>query len=266
MWKRLAPRGEAFHFSRQDVPLRPDSRHGHDFVEFFWVSAGRGVEHLLDEARPLAAGDYALVAAADRHALASSGGMMLSNLAFPSSAWAALSGRYRPALPDYFGGSSASRRGRLTLDQVQQLDAAVRGLPTGPRDARTLDRVLLTLDDVLQQEPAARVAPAWLQQALAEPDRWRSEGVAGLVKVCGYSREHVARCCRDYLGRSPTQCVNEARLVHAAELLTRGQRSVTEVGYDAGFGNLGHFHQRFKQRFGLTPRQFKARQAAAVPS
>ena len=46
-----------------------------------------------------------------------------------------------------------------------------------------------------------------------------------------------------------------ARLQRAYDRLVRGEgRSITEVAYDVGFNSSSHFSTKFRQRFGLTPR------------
>ncbi len=265
-WRDLSPNGEAFHFTRRTLPLRPTTLHDHDFLEFFWVVSGQGIEVWRDEQRPLGQGDFGVVAAADRHAIVSRSDLTLCNLAFPTDAWDALGERYQPRLADHFGGPMAPRRGRWGPVELRFIEHAAAGLETVPRVPRALDRMLLTLDDLLSRSRSTNLTPPWLMQAIDQPERWRHRGVAGLVETCGYSREHVARCCRTFLGKSPTRWVNDVRLDYAAGLLSQGPSRVTDVCHEAGFSHLGHFHQQFKKRFGLTPRQYTRRQTAAIPS
>ena len=58
--------------------------------------------------------------------------------------------------------------------------------------------------------------------------------------------------------------VNDVRLTHAARLLERTGRDVTDVWLTSGFGNAGHFHKLFRARFGVTPLTYRRRQRAVT--
>jgi AraC-like DNA-binding protein len=61
-------------------------------------------------------------------------------------------------------------------------------------------------------------------------------------------------------GSTPSDCIWEMRLEFARGLLASSLHqndSVSAVAYRAGFGDVAHFSRRFKQRFGLTPSEFR---------
>ncbi|RZK39132.1 MAG: AraC family transcriptional regulator, partial [Hymenobacter sp.] len=62
-------------------------------------------------------------------------------------------------------------------------------------------------------------------------------------------------------GTSPYAYYQVARLQEAKRLLA--QWSVSEVGHQLGFTNLGHFAQLFKRQYGLTPKRYQAVQDRA---
>jgi AraC family cel operon transcriptional repressor len=256
--------GQAVHYAEATPETLPTAMHGHDFLEVFWVTAGRGVERLADRDRSLAVGDYALVSRADRHGIDDGGGLHFRNVALPFAAWTRLQRRYGPSLPDRFAPDAPRRRGRLSSGLARRLDAAAEPLQRGHRDALALDRFLLQLDAVLDDAARDDGPPAWLAELLRRPEV-RLGGVADLAAAADCSREHLARLCRQTLGQTPTQLLTTARLDHAAALLERTRRSVLDVALDSGFAHAGHFHQRFKHRFGLTPRQYRQRQQAIAP-
>ena len=276
---RLAPllgRGEACHVADVRPAALPTRAHRHDFVEFFWVTAGSGVERIgcggAATDRPIAVGDFAFVRADDVHGFdAATGdagagsGLRFCNVAFAARRWASLVARYDGLLADRFA-AGAERRGSLGVDGLRRLESSADPLRRGRRDGLALDRFLLDLDAVMadRDADATRAAvPAWLARAAADAATL-VRGVGPFVDACGYSPEHVARCCRRHLGCTPTQLVTDARLDAAARALARPDASVTDAALAAGFNNLGHFHARFRERFGTTPRRYKARQHAVA--
>lgn len=76
----------------------------------------------------------------------------------------------------------------------------------------------------------------------------------------GLSPFHFLRLFTRVLGVTPHQYLVRSRLRHAARLLAADNRPVTDVAYDAGFGDLSNFMRTFRRAAGLSPRRF--RQAA----
>lgn len=53
--------------------------------------------------------------------------------------------------------------------------------------------------------------------------------------------------------------INERRLALAAQKLTlEPQRSITQIAFDCGFSDSSYFSRRFQERFGETPRRYRA--------
>ena len=101
--------------------------------------------------------------------------------------------------------------------------------------------------------------PEWLQAALLkvqEPEYF-SLGAKGFVSAAGRSHEHVTRACRQHLGKTPTQLVNEARMRRAAHSLRMTSLSVLEIALDCGFQNLANFNRWFRKVTGTVPRDYR---------
>ena len=276
-WREIALPAQAVHAAEIVGPETDETGHTHDFMEVWWVLAGRGTERIgspgaafRDE--PIESGAYGIVMPTDHHAMCDRGALRFRNIAFPVADWSALHRRY--SLPNLFSGEIGARRGRLTWAAAERLTRESAPLLSGRCGPADRDRFLLVLIDVfataLSATPSATPSapmdppPDWLRAALAVPERWR-DGVAAFVAVCGYSREHVARTCRNTLNRTPTQIVDAARVDRAAELLSTTLMPVAEVGTASGFLHLPHFHARFRHRFGVTPAAFRRRHRAIAP-
>jgi AraC-like DNA-binding protein len=68
---------------------------------------------------------------------------------------------------------------------------------------------------------------------------------------------HFLRLFSDVLGVTPHQYLLRSRLRHAARLLTEEDRSVTDVAYDVGFGDLSNFVRTFHRAAGVSPLKFR---------
>jgi AraC-like DNA-binding protein len=80
------------------------------------------------------------------------------------------------------------------------------------------------------------------------------------AQAAGLSPFHFLRLFGAVLGVTPHQYLVRSRLRHAACLLAECDRSVTDVAYDVGFGDLSNFVRTFHRAAGVSPRGF--RQAA----
>ena len=76
----------------------------------------------------------------------------------------------------------------------------------------------------------------------------------------GLSSFHFLRVFSRVLGVTPHQYLIRSRLRHAARSLAEGSRSITDIAFDVGFGDLSNFVRTFHRAAGVSPRAF--RQAA----
>ncbi len=78
-------------------------------------------------------------------------------------------------------------------------------------------------------------------------------GVEDLAAVAGQNRSTLYRRLRDLRGQTPSTFLRHTRLDRAAELLTSGEGTVSEVAYAVGFKSVSHFSQAFRRAYGVTP-------------
>jgi AraC-like DNA-binding protein len=68
---------------------------------------------------------------------------------------------------------------------------------------------------------------------------------------------HFLRLFAGVLGVTPHQYLVRSRLRHAARLLVDQDRSITDVAYDVGFGDLSNFVRTFHRAAGVSPLKFR---------
>ena len=83
--------------------------------------------------------------------------------------------------------------------------------------------------------------------------------LSDLVKHAGRTPEHIARCFRAHLGKTPTEAINTARLRRAALLLARTNRPVIDICYSLGYRSLSYFYRLFAREFGTPPKEYRRR-------
>ena len=95
-------------------------------------------------------------------------------------------------------------------------------------------------------------AAVWLAEHSAEPvDLDQTSRAADL------SAFHFLRLFTRVVGVTPHQYLVRARLRTATRLLTNDDRSITDVAFDAGFGDVSNFVRTFHRAAGVSPRRFR---------
>jgi len=77
------------------------------------------------------------------------------------------------------------------------------------------------------------------------------------ARVVDLSPFHFLRLFRHVLGVSPHQYLVRCRLRRAARLLADDDRSITDIAFDVGFGDLSNFVRTFHRAAGVSPRRFR---------
>ena len=104
--------------------------------------------------------------------------------------------------------------------------------------------------------------PFWLENAYRKMRDPRNfiEGKERLFALAGRTREHTIRCMKKHYGTTPSDYVNELRLLYAANLLISSNLNTTEICYECGFQNVSWFYNKFSERFGVSPGKYKKRE------
>ncbi|MFT4145972.1 MAG: AraC family transcriptional regulator [Mobilitalea sp.] len=67
----------------------------------------------------------------------------------------------------------------------------------------------------------------------------------------------LSRKVRNLTGKTYTELVQQKRLNQAAYLLSTTKISVADIGNAVGYDNLSYFHRIFKQRYNVSPKEYR---------
>lgn len=129
-------------------------------------------------------------------------------------------------------------------------------------ELKTKARVLLT--EIFSRyfssvRSTASEIPVWLENAynkMKSPKNFIA-GKSKFFELCGMSREHSTRSMKQYYGITPSEYVNELRLIYAANLLISSNLNAAEICYECGFQNLSWFYNEFESRYGASPAKYR---------
>ncbi|AZG44854.1 AraC family transcriptional regulator [Gordonia insulae] len=102
--------------------------------------------------------------------------------------------------------------------------------------------------------PRPRIVTRVLDALRADPARpWTA---ADMAQVAGVSVRRLQEGFREYVGKTPRECLTEIRLAAVHDELTSGRAiSVTDSAMTWGFTHTGRFAAAFRQRYGVSPSQ-----------
>jgi len=180
-----------------------------------------------------------------------------------------LSFHLTPALVEAVGDRAAVwRRGCMPpLSGLMVLGELAQAAADGRTDT-ALDEVGIALasrfvEVVSPPARAASRAPARDRGRAVDAAHWleahasESVDLTSAARVVGLSPFHFLRIFASVLGVTPHQYLVHCRLRRAARLLADDSRSITDVAFDAGFGDLSNFVRTFHRAAGVSPGSFR---------
>lgn len=83
------------------------------------------------------------------------------------------------------------------------------------------------------------------------------------ARLCGRSLSAFKRDFKSTYRQTPGKWLNDKRLQYASALLLSSDMNVNEICFESGFTNSSHFNKAFKDKFQLTPKQFRLQRVDA---
>jgi len=114
----------------------------------------------------------------------------------------------------------------------------------------TLEPAGITITSV--DEKFIKKAIAIVEKHISDPDY----SVDMFSKEIGMSRSHLHRKFNGLAGVSPSGFIRTLRMKRAAQLLIKGQLTVSEILYEIGIKSRSYFIKSFKEQFGMSPTDF----------
>lgn len=81
--------------------------------------------------------------------------------------------------------------------------------------------------------------------------------VEDLADKLGVSRVQLYRKVKAIIGINISDHINNVKLEKAAELLKANEMNISEIAYSLGFSTPNYFSTAFKNKFGISPKEFK---------
>jgi len=102
--------------------------------------------------------------------------------------------------------------------------------------------------------------PVWLERMCATMREGSNfaESTEFFFSLTDKTREHVSRSMKKYMGMTVTEYINALRLNYIANMLRNSNHRISHIIFESGFNNISWASELFKQRYGMTMRQFRS--------
>lgn len=265
----LDPQAEihyAFHRSLKDITVK----HTHDFYEIFLIAKGKVQHEINDKKQILEKGTMVFMRPSDVHYYQKyeNWDVELINLAFPKTAI--------DELLNYLGqGFDSDRLLKSKLPPSIILSGTEKNilikrfeklhlLPLERKtEVRTTLRILLAeimtnyFSKSFWEERSS--VPRWLEETRSEMQKKENfvTGFSAMTKISDKSKEHLCREFKRHFELTPTEYINDLRLNYSANLLMTTDESIPFISLESGFENLSHYYHLFKNKFEVSPGDFR---------
>ena len=81
--------------------------------------------------------------------------------------------------------------------------------------------------------------------------------IADIAATVDFSESHFMGYFKETMGTSFVDYLRDYRLTIVSRLLTTSDSSILDIAAESGFENLSYFNRVFKQKYSMTPRQFR---------
>ncbi len=78
-----------------------------------------------------------------------------------------------------------------------------------------------------------------------------------LAREYGYSYDRFRHIFKEKFCISPNNLIISKRLDNAIKLLTQTHKPISDIALDSGYGNISQFSKIFKEKFGVSPKEFR---------
>ncbi len=271
-WNDFSHNEDVFHIAGlTSEQVRGANDHTHvGFTECIWMVSGHMRHRINHQEQILSAGQFVMIREQDQHDFRPihSESFAFRNIAFKTTTLDEISKRYVQDLPpDWSRTAALPAIWTLNGDALERMEQRIARLALRSQKQIYIDQFILdVLTDPPQRSIRKKIMPDWLEhacEALNKPSKF-SIGTAALFSLAARSPEHTSRELKRCTGETPTGLVNRLRLEYAAKCLILSSENITTIAYDCGFETLSYFSDKFKKRFGTTPRDYRKKHRTAV--
>lgn len=246
--------------------------HTHEFAEFFLIISGK-IKHLVNsECQELHTGTLVFIRPTDIHGFEQLDGSAceLVTVAFKLEFLRDFSTYLGN---DYFlrkyTGPVLSPVFKLSLSETNELATQLIRMNALQSTMHDLARLKIKIMIVeiftrffLETELSGynSEGPEWFERLNVEMVKHENlcGGLEIMKQLAPCTQEHLCKCFRKYLDKTPTEFINEQRIKRAAKQIVETDEKILAVAMDLGYKSLSRFYSMFKKFYGISPAKYRS--------
>lgn len=240
--------------------------HGHSFYEIFYVTEGKATHWCNNASSLIKKGSLIFIRPNDVHQyLDTSPDFSFYNLVFSLETANKLFSLYDFSLiKEHIIENRISPEVTLNIKEADLLTSKF------DKDIETIDistRSFFNVELLTSLLPLfigsnrykKEIIPNWFQELLEiiDIDKNYTKGLTFIYSLATRSKEHVSRSFKKYFNTTPTDYINDKKLIYASNLLRQSNIEIIDIGDMAGFNSHSHFYHLFKMKFETSPKQYR---------
>ena len=120
----------------------------------------------------------------------------------------------------------------------------------------SMERAVAFSESRLSHRHRQELSQLWVRISRAISDDWSLDR---LCKETGYSKSHLTRICQELYNKTPGDIITDMKMQQAKVMLINSVQSVDIVSSLLGYSRLSSFSYAFKEYYGLSPREYRAK-------
>lgn len=253
------------------IPLKGTLAHRHDFSEIIFINSGSVIHRVNGERQVLSSGNLVFLRPDDEHCFLPDGQSEMVEIImvdFSLDLFLSMSIYFEndfflqqltaSVLPPLF---------KLKPDWANELYTKFLKLnsPTLSPQFRKI-KVKMMLADLFSRFfindmnlLTESQVPKWLETLCIQMRKVEnfSLGIERMQQLAFRSPGHLCKSFQKYLGKTPTEYVNDLRINHASRLLVDTREEIIDIAESLNFQSLSRFYYLFKKSYGMSPAAYR---------
>ena len=144
------------------------------------------------------------------------------------------------------------------IHYIDEADNICKYFPDGYRHIRMRVKMCIKFKEEIKKT-CTDFQPVPVREIFAyiEKNFARTISIEEIAQWCHFSQSHFMKFFKNCTGTSFITYLNDYRLIIAARILKTTTQPVIIVASDCGFDNISYFNRKFKEKYGVSPREFR---------
>ena len=235
--------------------------HNHSFIEFFYVQNGSASHYYNGETVELQRGNAYLLLPNDIHTfMETDSNFIHRDITIRTEYFIAACKQYRRDLYEDLINKKAPVFFNLSNEFIEKIEKRCLFLSLPPDNPVYQETEMYITTEIInliieKSNKDSIIFPEWINSLIEDLHNLQNFTIplSTIISKIPYSKEHIRRTFKHYVGLTLTDFFNDIKLSHAYDLLFHSTRSIASIMEEIGINNTSYFYTLFKAKYNQTP-------------